>query len=439
MARKVKFPLKMADGANVRTIEELKEHFDFQSVLGYYTSGKLLIWLNDRYCETEVEKISNLPSADSPDFKKLLCDVFDILVEEDVAEEVDLDYITKCNEKKQALLELTSNAELIKNVDSVALNQEDLIDCLDRGIKKIYLVGKVFRVPVSVSNMEYVGINGAVAIIRAMDNINFKKQNIKFTNMYFVWDSSLVTPADRCWQAEQCFLKGKIEKAYNILNSSYGGGILGDNVSSINPKAIIMSYLTYKINRYLLDDETYISYFLNMLSESELLNDWQYYSLKEMSSACSAPDECENILEWMALRGNLGDKLLHWFLTGSLCPLNATEQKYFLAKYIMGIDYLLQENYPRACDCFLCLQEESELREKIFEMLSYENMIKQVQYMAEQGNASAQYALSIFLEKNGEEEKSMEWLLKSSNQGYAQAKYHLGMKYYYDDEDKKRI
>ena len=30
----------MNDGADVRTIEELQEHFDIESVLGYFVDGK---------------------------------------------------------------------------------------------------------------------------------------------------------------------------------------------------------------------------------------------------------------------------------------------------------------------------------------------------------------------------------------------------------------
>jgi len=41
----VKFPLKMPDGTAVRTIEELREHFDLRTVLDYYSSGWLKEWL----------------------------------------------------------------------------------------------------------------------------------------------------------------------------------------------------------------------------------------------------------------------------------------------------------------------------------------------------------------------------------------------------------
>ena len=44
MARKIPFSLKMADGAQVRTMEELRAHFDFEAVLGYYDNGRLCDW-----------------------------------------------------------------------------------------------------------------------------------------------------------------------------------------------------------------------------------------------------------------------------------------------------------------------------------------------------------------------------------------------------------
>ena len=43
MAKKIRFPLEMPDGTQVRTLQDLKEHFDLVSALEYYKSGKLLI------------------------------------------------------------------------------------------------------------------------------------------------------------------------------------------------------------------------------------------------------------------------------------------------------------------------------------------------------------------------------------------------------------
>ena len=45
MAKIVKFPLKLADGTNARSLEELREHGDVASVLGHYREGTLVRWL----------------------------------------------------------------------------------------------------------------------------------------------------------------------------------------------------------------------------------------------------------------------------------------------------------------------------------------------------------------------------------------------------------
>ena len=77
MAKKIRFPLAMADGVQVRTLGELKEHFDLEAVLEYYKSGKLLTWLQDRYLETEAEAIQALDEQ-AADLPADLCKIFDI-------------------------------------------------------------------------------------------------------------------------------------------------------------------------------------------------------------------------------------------------------------------------------------------------------------------------------------------------------------------------
>ena len=72
MAKKIRFPLKLAEGAEVRTLDELREHFDLESVLGHYKSGKLLTWLEDRYLEGEAEAIRALDETASG-FQRQLC------------------------------------------------------------------------------------------------------------------------------------------------------------------------------------------------------------------------------------------------------------------------------------------------------------------------------------------------------------------------------
>jgi hypothetical protein len=75
MAKKIKFPLEMADGKSARTLDELKEHFDAASVLRHYFDGKLKKWLEDRYYEDEAAELAALDSGAS-DFSVKLAAIF---------------------------------------------------------------------------------------------------------------------------------------------------------------------------------------------------------------------------------------------------------------------------------------------------------------------------------------------------------------------------
>lgn len=60
MAKIIQFPLEMADGAKVRTLEELQEHYDIASVIKYYKDGRLLRWLKANYEDEIAENLQEL-------------------------------------------------------------------------------------------------------------------------------------------------------------------------------------------------------------------------------------------------------------------------------------------------------------------------------------------------------------------------------------------
>jgi hypothetical protein len=158
MAKKVKYPLKMADGAQARNLEELREHFDIVAVLGYYDSGKLSEWLEDRYYDAEAEKIRALdPTAG--DFKKRLCDVLGAAYSESEADNVDLTDISARNERRARLKAFTADDKILAAVGSVAFSQEELDVLLADGANPIYLCGKQFNVSESKGGITYIGID----------------------------------------------------------------------------------------------------------------------------------------------------------------------------------------------------------------------------------------------------------------------------------------
>lgn len=226
--KKIKFPLEMKDGVMVRTIEELRENFDAERLVEHYESGKLEIWLENRYYKEELQKILALdPKA--KDFLLLLCDCLGIRAQE---EEIP-DFLKRRVEKFNHLKGLTEDKLLLGRVDDIAITQEDFIDLLDSGKSEIYLCEGDFTVPVSAANKTYIGIFNPTAVIRAVDNVNFKEQKIIFKDMDFIWDVSGLTPRDRSYQAEELFRNGQYEKAADICR---------ELVKEDNPRALMLLY-----------------------------------------------------------------------------------------------------------------------------------------------------------------------------------------------------
>ena len=181
MAKKIKFALKLKDGADVRTLEALQEHFDLEKVTAYLLDGKLLEWLEDRYYDEEAEKIRAL-DKDAKDFHKQLCNALGAPYEGE--DEIDIEALERLNEKREKLQQLTADKDIIANADKTAFSQEDLAELLDEDEHTIYLCGEKFTIPVRVSNRKYIGILGKPEIkITAETPEELAKKEIFFENV----------------------------------------------------------------------------------------------------------------------------------------------------------------------------------------------------------------------------------------------------------------
>ena len=184
MAKKIKLPLEMANGVAVRTIEELKENWDLEKIVSYYRNGRLLTWLNDRYYDEQAEQVQALDkNADAHELQKQLCSVFEVPFAEE--ETVDIEAIALRNEKLNKLRKLTSDDTILKNVDIVAFNQEELADLLDEDESVIYLADNTFNIPLTVKNKKYIGVGVATAVIKSKQAVEFEKLGIIFENIKF--------------------------------------------------------------------------------------------------------------------------------------------------------------------------------------------------------------------------------------------------------------
>ena len=97
MAKKVRFPLEMDNGVEVRSLEELRENFSFSRILGYFYDGKLITWLQDRYASDIAEAIEQI-EKDDEQLSRKICKIFEVTYDENFEDEIE-----KFEERKRKL------------------------------------------------------------------------------------------------------------------------------------------------------------------------------------------------------------------------------------------------------------------------------------------------------------------------------------------------
>ena len=170
----------MSDGAQVRTLDDLKEHFDIEKVVGYFTDGRLLNWLQSRYYDEEADKVEQL-TANDPQLQQKLCAIFGV----ESTQDIDPEEIAHMHERLNKLKQYTYDKEILDNVDIVAFDQEDLSDLLDEYKPLIYLCNNKFVIPLRETHKIYIGVGKAVAVIRSNKLVDFDELNINFKSMRF--------------------------------------------------------------------------------------------------------------------------------------------------------------------------------------------------------------------------------------------------------------
>ncbi len=178
------FPLVL-NGVEVRTLEELRGNFDLESVVGYFQSGELLTWLENRFYDDEADAIANI-AADDKNLAAKICAALDVECD------TDLDFTRRLREKKARLAEMTDDEKIIGNAAATALNQEDLATLIQMDYKTIYLCGENFNVPIRVAGVRYVGVLSTPKIkIRAQSQDELDAAGIVFENVQLPWQKSL--------------------------------------------------------------------------------------------------------------------------------------------------------------------------------------------------------------------------------------------------------
>lgn len=149
---KVKIPLIMKNGEKAKDMESLREYFDVETVIGYFLDGKLSKWLDDRYYEEEAEAVAQL-KQDDPQLASKLCSIFEVEYTE--GDEIGTKEIMRRKERLAHLRQLTDDEEILRKIDCVAFDQEELAELYDRGVETIYLCEGKFKIPKSKQDLTY--------------------------------------------------------------------------------------------------------------------------------------------------------------------------------------------------------------------------------------------------------------------------------------------
>lgn len=182
MAKKIRFPLEMDNGVEVRSMEELRNNFSLARVLEYIQNGKLVIWLKDRYEDNLAAEINELDITDS-ELPRKVSAIFDIPYDEKI--EDDLRKAAERSERIKQLKEFTDEQQFIDEIDKVAFDQDELYDLLDEDEKEIYLCGDRFSIPLSVKGVSYKGINNPVVVIDSKTEVDWLAKEITLEGVTF--------------------------------------------------------------------------------------------------------------------------------------------------------------------------------------------------------------------------------------------------------------
>lgn len=193
--KNIKFPLVMKNGTQVRTLEELREHFDLESVLEYYFDGRLKNWLEQRFYKPELERLKFLLENGSIDPSKELCEIIGVIHSDQYQN--DVTNFMKNREKLNLIKQFTNNQEVLQNTARVATSQRELVQILmdmksnSSKERKVYLLGECFDVTENEAKIQYIGINNPTVKLIAAEKFDAKSREIDFYDVSLTADQPI--------------------------------------------------------------------------------------------------------------------------------------------------------------------------------------------------------------------------------------------------------
>lgn len=204
--RKIKNKTVMTfkDGEEIRTMEDLREKFDLKRIMDYFKNRKLIVWPEDRFYSDEADAIKSLKPTGG-NIPQKICEILGVDYSEYAEELDDAETVKWRAKRRERLQKFTEDANIIKKVDYVAFDQEDLEDILRDPFlpNTIYLCNNFFKFPSGMlrkTNILYVGLGKVFVKIDSQKQVDFNQLNITFKNIRFVTDEQDI---EKIRQAEE--------------------------------------------------------------------------------------------------------------------------------------------------------------------------------------------------------------------------------------------
>ncbi|WP_156431255.1 hypothetical protein [Bacillus sp. FJAT-29814] len=217
LKRSIKYPLLMKDGEKVRSIEELRKHFDIESILDYYFDGRLSTWLDQRFYHEEVRLLRDLKDCEFLQLPRNLTEVFKVEFTDHMQTLVQ-EYFFQKNKREQ----LKGYDHLPDNLDLIAFSQEELQQILQSDEKVVYLFGDQFEVSDDIENVKYIGINQPTVSLRGNGKFEARKKNIAFKNINLTSKEMVLLSMDQQGVKDNTINEEKIVKRSHFTNFVHG-------------------------------------------------------------------------------------------------------------------------------------------------------------------------------------------------------------------------
>lgn len=254
MAKKIKFPLEFSNGVKVRTLEELQQYADLESILRYYHNEKLRIWLEARDYNNIVSQILSIDTNDTS-YVNTLCDILGIEYEN---LDVEIHEIQKNEEKLNRLRRLSSDENILANVENIVFNQQELDELVIQDPELIYLCAdenQTYTINKKIKNIRYMGLFGKPSIQVESENIKeLFDLGIKFKDVVLPEQLQI----GLCSNFEYCVSKVNIESSikiniensirlYQMINKCCDGYIYQSYIRTIRLNNIINTVMGKKL------------------------------------------------------------------------------------------------------------------------------------------------------------------------------------------------